>query len=481
MASRKVIVMLLSFMLLFGTLMGCNNDKTASPDADKSDVNGKSENVDESKKPKEKVKIVAWNDQRHNKEVREALVKKYNETNKDNIEIEYRVFTDNYSDQLKLANNAGTLPDIIFNPADDVVNAEVLLPIKDILTDEEKRFVPAAFEKGEISKYLISESVTSFKMVYNKDLFKEAVLDPGKPPKTWEEMREYAKQITAQGEGKKYGLGLPIKTPAAWIWYGITPSARSGDMMGDQAWNAKEGKYEFEKFGKYIQFWIDVNKDGSLFPGVGTYDNDMIRAQFAEGNVGMLTAAAWDVGVYNDQFPAKIDWGVFEFPTWDGKVYGGEHFVVKSGAAINKNSPHLDEAIKVWKFFTSDEVYITEVKAGLGNFTNIASQDPAIQPEGRKGLAGFNIKQPAVAYPAQPLLDYKLINPPMKVGKIDVASPKDRWAVFTEIFMTDGKDMDKKLKELSDIHNKLLEEGIKAGKIDPDQMKDPNFSPLPKQ
>lgn len=35
---------------------------------------------------------------------------------------------------------------------------------------------------------------------YNKDLFRKAGLDPNKPPKTWPELYEYAKKISALGD-----------------------------------------------------------------------------------------------------------------------------------------------------------------------------------------------------------------------------------------------------------------------------------------
>ena len=41
-------------------------------------------------------------------------------------------------------------------------------------------------------------------LYYNKDMFREAGLDPDKPPATFSEFREYAKKMTKDG---KYGFG----------------------------------------------------------------------------------------------------------------------------------------------------------------------------------------------------------------------------------------------------------------------------------
>lgn len=41
----------------------------------------------------------------------------------------------------------------------------------------------------------------SLGLIYNRDLFKKAGLDPDKPPTTWDEVREAARRITALGDG----------------------------------------------------------------------------------------------------------------------------------------------------------------------------------------------------------------------------------------------------------------------------------------
>ena len=42
-------------------------------------------------------------------------------------------------------------------------------------------------------------------VIYNKDHFKEAGLDPDKPPKTWDELISAAKALTKSG---RYGFGI---------------------------------------------------------------------------------------------------------------------------------------------------------------------------------------------------------------------------------------------------------------------------------
>lgn len=476
---RKLALTVMS-ALVVAVPVGCS----AGTGSKESPAKSAGANNTESNAPKEKVTIEVWSNTRHDKDVREAMIKKYNETNRDNIVINYKIFTDNYNDQLKLALNAGKLPDLAYNFPATLTEADYSLDLNHLITPNiRQRFDSAAFfiapwaKNGELTS--VFENTTNFKLVYNKDLFKAAGLDPEKPPATWQEMRDYAKKITAIGGGKKYGLGLPVKQSVFWNYYVILPAARSGESYGRGGWNAVKGKYDFGIFSKYIQWWVDVNKDGSIFPGIGTYDNDMIRAQFSEGNVGMLSAATWDIGVFNDQFPAKIDWGVADFPTWDGRILGGAAYETGNGYSINKNSKHLEEAKKVWQFLISDEMFVELAKKGLGLYTNIAAQDKSIQPTNRKGVTGFLLTPPATDYPREPRNDFSVLNPPLKVGNQEINKSAAVFDVMNQAFLN-GKDIDKQMNELSEALNKIVDANVKAGKVDLNKYLDPKFTPLKK-
>ncbi len=66
--------------------------------------------------------------------------------------------------------------------------------------------------------YSIPMEATNLALIYNKEMFRQAGLDPEHPPQTWEELHEYAKKLTVDkdGDGKfeQVGLFLPI-FPAA--------------------------------------------------------------------------------------------------------------------------------------------------------------------------------------------------------------------------------------------------------------------------
>ena len=166
--------------------------------------------------------------------------------------------------------------------------------------------------------YTLPYEFLPIKLAYNKDLFKKAgIVDANgeaKPPKTWKEVVEYAKKITEAGDGVEYGYGFTY----AW-GYGFRRLLCKAYVpsVGHMWFDHRTGKYDFSAFAPAFEYLLQMKKDGSLFPGPESIHIDPIRAQFAEGRIGMMTAPAYDVGVYNDQFPAKCDWSVCDLPVDD--------------------------------------------------------------------------------------------------------------------------------------------------------------------
>ena len=49
--------------------------------------------------------------------------------------------------------------------------------------------------------YAVPTQVFNSRLIYNKDLFRQAGLDPERPPRSYREVREYARKITDAGKG----------------------------------------------------------------------------------------------------------------------------------------------------------------------------------------------------------------------------------------------------------------------------------------
>ena len=68
------------------------------------------------------------------------VIKKFNETNKDNIEVEMTVLADNYNQSVDIAFASNQAPDILrTNDFLGFVKKGYLQPINDMMTDEMKK------------------------------------------------------------------------------------------------------------------------------------------------------------------------------------------------------------------------------------------------------------------------------------------------------------------------------------------------------
>ncbi|MNN89525.1 hypothetical protein D3C81_2073520 [compost metagenome] len=90
------------------------------------------------------------------------------------------------------------------------------------------------------------------------------------------------------------------------------------------------------------------------------------------------------------------------------------------------------------------------------------------------------IDDKSVDYPRAPRLDYSVVNPPLKVGSLDVSKSAVMYDVMNQLFMSSKElpDIEKQLQELGDAFNKLTEANVEAGTIDLAKYQKPDFKPL---
>ncbi|MGE5530057.1 MAG: ABC transporter substrate-binding protein [Patescibacteria group bacterium] len=202
--------------------------------------------------------------------------------------------------------------------------------------------------------YAIPAQVFNSRLIYNRDLFRAAGLDPDKPPRSYRELRDCARRITAAGRGRYYGFAYC----GTGSWQLEWMPSQWAEANGEPAyWDWQKGRWAMGGYERIFQLILDLQKDGSLFPGAAALTNEALRAQFAEGRIGMFMGESWDVGVLNDQFPAKCPWGVAPIPTYDGRFHGKPRAMMTGGLwSINGRTRHRLEAWEVVKWFNRYEI-----------------------------------------------------------------------------------------------------------------------------
>lgn len=172
-------------------------------------------------------------------------------------------------------------------------------------------------------------------LLWNKDLFRQAGLDPDKGPTTWAEIEEDAKAISQLGD-ETYGYyfsgncgGCSIFTFAPLIW------ASGGDILQD---DGRTATLDSEESVAAIDFYRGMVNEGLVPAGSQTDSGSNFFAAFANGNIGISPSGSFAIGALNNQYP-DLDYGVTYLPGKDGgysSFAGGDNIVVSAGTDDSK-------------------------------------------------------------------------------------------------------------------------------------------------
>ena len=185
-------------------------------------------------------------------------------------------------------------------------------------------------------------------MYWNKELFKEAGLDPNKPPTNWAELKEAAAKLTkkdASGKVTQWGMQIPSSGFPYWLFQTLTTT--NGAILANEA--GTQVRYDDPAVIEALQFWVDLGKAGVHPTGVvewGTTPRDFFerKAAIIFTTTGNLT---------NIKNNAKFDFGVAMIPANKrrGSPTGGGNFYV-----FKKSTPAQQEAaFKFIKWMTAPE------------------------------------------------------------------------------------------------------------------------------
>lgn len=301
----------------------------------------------------EPVKLTFWNNWDNvNMEVMKEIVATFNEEHPD-IQVE-SVFQP-YADMMTLLQTSiagGSVPDVaavdlIFlpqlvatggvEPLDGYIAADTTVNIDD--------FYPrlAQYDVIDGMRYALPVSTNNMQVIWNKDLFAKAGLDPNTPPKTWDEMQAMAEQCQDPANGvvgfefytQPVGEGITWQFQV-WLW------AAGGQFLNEDntkaAFNTPEGLNAL------------------------TYVSDMLQGNgaqpapwglFGEQKACMQLDGSWLFGYRKD---APFDWGIALVPAPEGGEsatnVGGEHAFIFAG------SPNKEAAWEFVQYITSPEVQL---------------------------------------------------------------------------------------------------------------------------
>lgn len=164
------------------------------------------------------VTIQWWTHQRHDLHYVEEMLEVFNERNED-INVVLTSYTTGLDEALDLSFEAGTTPDTVSILPDAPAYVEMgrVLAIEDYLPAD---FI-AKFEGYRMPNvnnwdgkfYTLPNVGHNFRFVYNAEFFEAAGLDPDRPPRSFDEVIEYAETLDEHGRTyspRKHAFMLPI-------------------------------------------------------------------------------------------------------------------------------------------------------------------------------------------------------------------------------------------------------------------------------
>ena len=121
-------------------------------------------------------------------------------------------------------------------------------------------------------------------LYYNKEMFKEAGLDPNRPPANWKEKVEYAQKLTkrdASGKVTQWGVQIPSSGFPYWLFQAL--AIQNGANLMNAA--GTETYYDKPEVIEALQYWVDLVKKHKVHPeGIvewGTTPKDFFEKKIA--------------------------------------------------------------------------------------------------------------------------------------------------------------------------------------------------------
>src|SRR5512132_3215635 len=272
-----------------------------------------------------------------------------------NITIELQYVNSDYALQkATVALQGNKQPDISYQYGTNMPQLAQAPKLVDLTTRvQQAGFDWSDFYKGEQAVatvngkiYGVPALVDNLAVVYNKDLFAKAGLQPPGPDWTWDELVADAKSVTDPAN-KVFGLAFPMDGSETTVWeYEAMLWAAGGDILNSDntkaVFNAAPGV-------QALQNLVDINAAGAMYPDFQP-DAGKSEQLFDSGEVGMIITGPWDLS----SFP-NANYGVQFMPSFEP---GGSHQTIAGpdNWVIFDNGPaNVDAAWKFLSFMTSQQ------------------------------------------------------------------------------------------------------------------------------
>lgn len=290
----------------------------------------------------------------------DGLVADFEKANPD-IKVK-AVYSGNYGETLAkalTANRSGQPPQVGVLVASDaltLIDEDAVVPMEPFVKNASDKawldgFFPAFLMNGRYQgkTYGVPFQRSTQVMYWNKAAFKEAGIDPNRPPANWDELVAYGKKLTVKdsaGKVTRWGIIIPSGVTSHWFLQGFTTQnqAKLQNEAGTETSLATPEAIEA------LQFWVDLSRKHEVMQK-GIIDTGTAPNEFIEGRAAIMFHSTGNLT--NVKNNAKFDFGVAMLPARKqrGSATGGGSIYI-----FKKSTPEqLDASYKFVKWLTSAE------------------------------------------------------------------------------------------------------------------------------
>lgn len=278
-----------------------------------------------------------------------ALVDTFNEEH-DSIQIKrQRQPFEEYYDKLFTSMTGGNAPDLaVFHTTEIQRFIDALQPLGDLISDgTSSAYVESIWNETEFDGKRLAIPLDTHPngLYYNKDIFREAGLDPESPPTTFEELKQAADTITSETDKLAFSpdpyLQFFVRQFIAWQHGG------GGQFLNEDKTKAMFGDENGVALG---EFYHDITNKWNWDKADATADRG--TKAFRAGDMAMTVNGTWYFGVLQQQ---DYDWGMtkpFVAPGQkQGRTWANSHTL-----GIPNSSKNKEAAVKAAEWLTQNSL-----------------------------------------------------------------------------------------------------------------------------
>jgi multiple sugar transport system substrate-binding protein len=323
-----------------------------------------------------------WNTN-HRYDAYQEVIDQFAEENNLEIDVQTYLWPDMRT-KLLTDFSGNTVPDLIQIPATWIAEFGANGLMRDMTDDiaawpESADWLESTWIEVSVDgrRYGMKNHHTTFGLFYNRELFRQAGLDPDNPPRTLTEFRDQLEIIASELGPEIMGFAfdqdagylvnffanedVPYLVEDDQIAIGTPEVAASLEILQEIAANG----------------WALIAEPGASY--------QTARRAFFEGSVAMMLSGPWDLATLANEVP-DLDYGITAPPSLEGL----EPRTIVAGTAVGipAGSRHPELAWELIQRLTDVEVQIAATQeAGMLMPRRSWAEDPRVQAE--KGVADF--------------------------------------------------------------------------------------------